>query len=71
MSKLDPNLKLIDDATTAVGAKVTALRDQIKQGMTATEVADAQAFADRITARLTSIAHDPEDPVPDAPPLEA
>lgn len=64
---LDDVLGQIDTATNEVAAKVAALRDQIKTGMSAAEVT---AVKDKLTAvetRLKGIAADPADPVPTPP----
>ncbi len=53
-----------DAATTAIAADVQRLKDQISTGMTAEEVASAQALAEGIAARLEALdAENPEGTV--------
>ncbi len=67
-SKLNEVLDRIDTETNNVAAVVHTLRGEIKEGMTAAEVATAQGKADAIEGRLKGIAADPTEPVPEPTP---
>lgn len=57
----------IDDATTAVAARIAALSGQIKNSMTDAEVAAVKTSLQAEADRLTVLGSDPNNPVPPAP----
>ncbi len=56
--------KKIDDATTAVAARIDALTAKITNSMTDAEVADVKAGLQAESDRLTALGADPNNPVP-------
>lgn len=61
----------MDTATTDAGNVILALRALVKTGMTSEEVAAVQATLTATHARLVSLAHDPDAPVPTPEPVFA
>jgi hypothetical protein len=57
-------LAKIDTATDNIAADIKRLKALIVPGMTTAEVAEVQAEADRIAAKLEGIAADPDNPDP-------
>lgn len=57
-------LAKIDVATDNIALDVQRLKEKIDTGLTPVEVADLQAEADRIAAKLEGIAADPDNPEP-------
>lgn len=57
-------LAKIDTATDNIAADIQRLKDRIGTGMSDAEVAEVQAEADRISAKLEGIAADPDNPDP-------
>ncbi len=69
---LKASIANIDTETTAVGALVKKLGDEIHNGMTDTEVADIKSALSAVSDHLTAIAVDPKNPVPPmSPALQA
>ncbi|MES2342333.1 MAG: hypothetical protein V4597_11690 [Pseudomonadota bacterium] len=66
---LKAGLKKLDDETTAIGALITTLSGKVKNSMTDAEVAEVTGQLDAISARLTSLAVDPLNPVPPPVPV--
>lgn len=58
----------LDAETTAIGTLITSLAGRIKNTMTDQEVTDIKAALTAEGARLTTLAVDPTNPVPPAPP---
>ncbi len=65
---LKAGIAQLNTETTAIGALITKLAGEIKNGMTDAEVADVKASLTTLSDRLTSLAVDPTIPVPPAPP---
>ena len=57
--------KKIDQATNAVAARIAALSDKVKNSMTDEEVAEVKAAFQAEADRLTVLAKDPSDPIPE------
>lgn len=62
-------LAKIDTATNEVATVVTQLRDLVKTGMSAEDVAVVRGNMTAVADRLTGIAKDPNAPVPVPEPL--
>lgn len=65
---LKAGLKKLDEETTAIAALITKLGSSVKNSMTDQEVADIQTGLSTLSDRLTSLAADPNNPVPPPPP---
>jgi len=61
-------LERLEKATTAAGATIRTLREQVKTGMTQDEVNSVRTRMDLMAESLEAMAKDPEDPVPVEPP---
>jgi len=59
----------LDEATTAVGVKIDALKAQIDTNMTPEEVATVKAGLQTEIDQLKGLAANPADPVPDPDPV--
>jgi ribosome-associated translation inhibitor RaiA len=65
-AELKAALKKIDLATDNIAADITRLKERIQPGMTEAEVAEVQALAEALVAKLEGIAADPDNPDPAA-----
>lgn len=62
-------LKKIDDETNAVAAEIERLRAQVTTGMSDADVTALQARLTAVSDKLTGLAADPANPVPETPAL--
>lgn len=65
---LKVGIQQLNDETNAIGTLITKLAAGIKNSMTDAEVADVKAGLGTLSDRLTSLAVDPNVPVPPPPP---
>jgi hypothetical protein len=68
---LKAGIAKLDDETNQVAANIANLASRIKNSLTDQEVADIQAALTAESDRLTTLAKDPTNPVPPAPPALA
>lgn len=65
---LDTLIAALDEATTAIGTRIDALTQSIKNNMTDDEVADVKAKMSAEVDKLKAMGTDPSNPVP--PPVD-
>ena len=56
----------VNEATNGIAAKLTELRDQLSNsGLSSEQEAEVLSQLDTLASQLTSMAQDPENPVPE------